>query len=74
GPSLPRRDRESDWSRYCRLMLIFFKPWRSAADLRGSYISWSNAFAAFSLTCSDRVKQMMNNMQIMHECKDSRDD
>ncbi|KAJ3915077.1 hypothetical protein F5877DRAFT_1690, partial [Lentinula edodes] len=74
GPAIPRRDRECDWPRYCRLMLMFFKPWREAADLREHYGCWADAFTNFTENCSDEVKKMMDNMQILHECRDSRDD
>ncbi|KAJ3858404.1 hypothetical protein EV359DRAFT_6393, partial [Lentinula novae-zelandiae] len=73
GPAIPRRDRKSDWPRYCRLMLMFFKPWREAADLQEHYVCWADAFTNFSENCSDKVKKMMDNMQILHECRDSRD-
>ncbi|KAJ7212652.1 hypothetical protein GGX14DRAFT_312377, partial [Mycena pura] len=74
GPGIPRRDREELRARYCRLMLIFFKPWRHAIDLRGDHTSWEAAFADFSRTCSPAITTKMENMQILHECRDSRDD
>ncbi|KAJ7739227.1 hypothetical protein DFH07DRAFT_682301, partial [Mycena maculata] len=73
GPGIPRHDRTELRARYCRLMLIFFKPWRQAADLRKNYQSWEEAFESFVNTCSQSVLQKMENMQIMHECRDSRD-
>ena len=33
GPSIPRRDRKELKDKYCRLMLILFKPWCHAKDL-----------------------------------------
>ncbi|KAJ4468581.1 hypothetical protein C8J55DRAFT_437574, partial [Lentinula edodes] len=33
--------------------------------------SWPDAFAAFNAKCSNEVKRMMDNMQILHECRDS---
>lgn len=74
GPSLPRRDRPEVWERYCRLMLILFKPWTVVNDLREPFIMWSDAFEAFIKDCSDNTLFIMKNMQILHECKDSRDD
>ncbi|KAJ7805335.1 hypothetical protein B0H14DRAFT_2256627, partial [Mycena olivaceomarginata] len=35
GPAIPRHDKSNLRARYFRLMLIFFKPWRHASDLRG---------------------------------------
>jgi hypothetical protein len=74
GPSLPRRDRDQIRERYCCLMLIIFKPWRHARDLRETTESWSSAFQSFMETCSPQKQKIMDNMQILHECKDSRDD
>ncbi|KAJ7508924.1 hypothetical protein B0H11DRAFT_2432219, partial [Mycena galericulata] len=74
GPGIPRRDKKDLRARYCRLMLIFFKPWRHAADLRGHHTSWETAFEEFARTCAPAVTEKMENMQILHECRDSRDD
>lgn len=74
GPRMPRRDQESVYPRYCRLMLIFFKPWRSVSDLKQETQSWTEAFDMFQRTSSPTVTSILNNMQILHECKDSRDD
>ncbi|KAI0077936.1 hypothetical protein K474DRAFT_1565201, partial [Panus rudis PR-1116 ss-1] len=74
GPKLPRRDREELYPKYCRLMLILFKPWRHASDLRSNTQSWSEAFDEFIMNCPDNLKSIMNNIQLLHECKDSRDD
>src|ERR1700722_15425522 len=74
GPGLPRRDRDDSYPRFCRLMLIFFKPWRQASDLRSDSQSWQDAYIEFLNTCSPEYIAKMNNMQLLHECRDSRDD
>ncbi|KAG1837381.1 hypothetical protein DFJ58DRAFT_616030, partial [Suillus subalutaceus] len=74
GPSLPRRDCPEVRERYCRVMLILFKPWTTVADLRSTFGSWTDAFEAFVKICSPNKLFVMKNMQILHECKDSRDD
>jgi hypothetical protein len=74
GPAIPRRDRNEQRQRYSRLMLILFKPWRSADDLRKPGQSWSDAFEEFIVECPEEFKLKMNNMQMLHECRDSRDD
>ncbi|KAK0469456.1 uncharacterized protein EV420DRAFT_1258580, partial [Desarmillaria tabescens] len=73
GGSLPRRDRSSMYQRYCRLMLIFFKPWKHGKDLRVSGLSWSEVFSLF---CEEHPwwNDQMDNMQMLHECRDSRND
>ncbi|KAH7917510.1 hypothetical protein BV22DRAFT_988211, partial [Leucogyrophana mollusca] len=74
GPSIPRRDRDDVKARYSRLMLVFFKPWRTSSDLREQGQSWVNALESFLHTCPQRFIHVMKNMQIFHECRDSRDD
>ncbi|KAJ6604095.1 hypothetical protein DFH09DRAFT_848294, partial [Mycena vulgaris] len=73
GPALPRRDQPASVERHARLMLILFKPWRHAEDLRHNNQSWSDAYAQFLLTCSEEIVRCIDNMQLLHECKDSRD-
>jgi len=74
GPAMPRRDQTDAYLRYCRLMLILFKPWRDLSDLRGNYESWEANLGDFSLLMDEAHKQIMRNMQVLHECRDSRND
>ena len=74
GPALPRRDQPEKRARYCRLMLILFKPWRGLADLRELGESWEATFDGFSLTMNSSHREIVGNMQVLHECRDSRDD
>ncbi|KAJ6516522.1 hypothetical protein DFH09DRAFT_894240, partial [Mycena vulgaris] len=74
GPAIPRRDHQSSAAKHARLMLILFKPWRHAADLRHSHQTWVQAYEQFLREeCPEDVVDCINNMQILHECKDSRD-
>ncbi|EMD41244.1 hypothetical protein CERSUDRAFT_69846 [Gelatoporia subvermispora B] len=72
GPALPCRDVPVQSARYCRLMLMFFKPWRHAHNLRSAGESWANAFDHHTVDRDCKFDAVMNNMQIMHECNDSR--
>ncbi|KAJ7257459.1 hypothetical protein C8J57DRAFT_959595, partial [Mycena rebaudengoi] len=74
GPGIPRRDKKETYARYCRLMLIFFKPWRHVQDLKSTSQSWEDAFNLFFANCAPNVRSKIDNMQILHECRDSRDD
>ncbi|KAJ3719272.1 hypothetical protein C8R42DRAFT_541055, partial [Lentinula raphanica] len=74
GPGIPRRDRPEVYERYCRLMLILFKPWRAPSDLRLPGQAWSQEFDNFKTCCQPQITEYMCNMQLLHECKDSRDD
>lgn len=73
GEALPRRDRPALYERYCHLMLIFFKPWKHGSDLRVCGKSWADTLSEFCLVHPEWVP-WMNNMQLLHECRDSRDD
>ena len=74
GPALPRRDEIEAEPRYCRLMMILFKPWRSFSDLRGSLDSWQAAFKNFSPELCVEHLHVVENMQVLHECRDSRNE
>lgn len=74
GASIPRRDHEEVYSRYCRLMLLLFVPWNLAQDLRKVGQSWCDAFVEFRTSAPTSILKVMDNMQILHECRDSRDD
>ncbi|KAK0440299.1 hypothetical protein EV421DRAFT_1712545, partial [Armillaria borealis] len=73
GESLPRQDRVAIYPRYCRLMLVFFKPWKSAHDLCVPGKTWSEILSDFHKANPDFARRM-DNMQLLHECRDSRDD
>ncbi|KAK0231892.1 hypothetical protein EDD85DRAFT_775477, partial [Armillaria nabsnona] len=73
GPGIPRRDRKDVYPRYCRLMLILFKPWSSSHNLREEGQSWVDAFKQFSESAGPSILKVLDNMQILHECRDSRD-
>lgn len=72
GPTIPRRDRPEIYAKYARLMLILFKPWRKEADLRRCSENWSEAFNEFLKSCTKETRKVMDNIQILHECKDSK--
>ncbi|KAG1743574.1 uncharacterized protein EDB91DRAFT_1007128, partial [Suillus paluster] len=74
GPALPHCDRVEFQQKYSHVMLMFFKPWRSAIDLRENHASWRDTFEVFQQSSSLAMHFKMKNMQIMHECHDSRDD
>ena len=44
GPKIYRRDWAAVYENYCRLLLIFFKPWRNCADLQEQYTCFSDSF------------------------------
>ncbi|KAF8228534.1 hypothetical protein L208DRAFT_1290935, partial [Tricholoma matsutake] len=67
------RDQSESYATYCRLMLLLFKPWWTVFDLCVHGQSWQDAFITFqhSSHCSLQISSIMNNMHLLHECKDS---
>ncbi|KAI1782009.1 hypothetical protein LXA43DRAFT_871197, partial [Ganoderma leucocontextum] len=75
GPHLPRRDRGNELQRYCRLMLILFKLWCSVVTLRpDNTVSWQTTYDQQFPHLQSTVVDIMDNMAILHECRDSRND
>ncbi|KAJ7070426.1 hypothetical protein B0H15DRAFT_793474, partial [Mycena belliarum] len=71
GDKIPRPDRGvAEKDRWCRAMLILFKPWRTLADLKSPDTSWTDTFYATSFAAP--ALSVMNNMNIENECKDAR--
>ncbi|KAA1479975.1 hypothetical protein DENSPDRAFT_862094 [Dentipellis sp. KUC8613] len=68
---LPRPDK-GNYDDYCLTMLALFKPWRSGKDLKDEGDSWEEAFKFHQFT--ERQSQVMQFMNIRHECYDARDD
>jgi len=73
GPSIVRRDQPENMDRFHRLMLMFFKPWTVPQDLKGNHANYATAFQ-HHFPGGSRWYKIMDNMQILHECRDSRDD
>ena len=70
GPSLPHK---GEVTKYHCLMLCFFKPWHQAVDLKSGFDSWEHAFNNWksSAEYTSKVEELLRNMQLLHECKDS---
>ena len=73
GPALPRHE-EDTRARYSRLMLMLFKPWRVVSDLRDAPSAWETVLGTYLHGMNRSHRKIMENMQVLHECKDSRDD
>lgn len=74
GPQIPRRDREETRERYCRAVLTLFVPWRTVYDLCTLNESWSDALEARKLLISSSALKIIDNIQLLHECKSERDE
>ena len=74
GPQIPRHDREETRERYNRALLTLFVPWRTVKDLCHINESWYDAFEARKSSVSLKAQKIIENIQLLHECKKQRDD
>ncbi|CAF1202328.1 unnamed protein product [Adineta ricciae] len=74
GPPIPRRDREDTIERYCRSILALFCPWRSFQDVCKVDQTWAQAFEARYTKITDESRKIIDNIQILQECKTDRDE
>lgn len=74
GPQIPRHDREETRERYHRALSTLFIPWRTVKDLCHANETWSDAFEARKSSISLRAQKIIQNIQLLHECKKQRDE
>ncbi|CAF4619295.1 unnamed protein product, partial [Rotaria sp. Silwood2] len=74
GPQIPRREREETHERYSRALLTLFVPWRSVQDLCALSETWLEALEARRLLISSNSLKIIENIQLLHECKHDRDE
>lgn len=74
GPQIPRRDRDGTRDRYSRAIATLFIPWRSVKDLCHVDETWCEAFVSRQGNISIASQQIIENIQLLHECKKDRDE
>ena len=74
GPQIPRKDREDTRERYCRALLTLFVPWRTVHDLSDSNQTWEEALMARQSRIVSHSWKIIENIQLLHECKNDRDE
>ncbi|CAF2181151.1 unnamed protein product, partial [Rotaria magnacalcarata] len=74
GPQIPRRDHDDTRERYSRAILTLFVPWRTVADLSGIKQTWEEALQTRQHLISLDSWTIIENIQLLHECKADRDD
>ncbi|KZS89906.1 hypothetical protein SISNIDRAFT_402984, partial [Sistotremastrum niveocremeum HHB9708] len=74
GPAIPRRDSPDVYEEYCQITLLLFKPWRQPSDLIGGNQSFAEAFTEFSRSCSPRLLKIIDNIQLLNECRQARNE
>jgi site-specific DNA-adenine methylase len=73
GPQIPRRDREDTQERYSRAIATLFISWRNVKDLCDVNQSWCEALSSRQESISIQSKQIIENIQLLYECKKDRD-
>lgn len=74
GPQIPRKDREDMRERYCRAVLTLFVPWRTVCDLCDADQTWEDALKSRQSRISSHSWKIIDNIQLLHECKKDRDE
>jgi hypothetical protein len=74
GPQIPRQDRADTRERYCRALLTLFVPWRTITDLCDLNQTWEDAFQSRLDHISIHSSKIIENIQLLHECKKDRDE
>ena len=72
-PQIPRQDREETRERYSRTIATLFIPWRSVRDFCDVNQSWSDALSTRQQNISRQSQKIIENTQLLHECKTDRD-
>ena len=74
GPPVPRKDRDDTRERYCRSILTLFVPWRSIQDICNVDQTWEEAFQIRQTKISPTSWKIIENIQLLQECKSDRDE
>ncbi|CAF4660230.1 unnamed protein product, partial [Rotaria sp. Silwood2] len=74
GPQIPRQDRDDTRERCSRALLTLFVPWRTVTDLCSANQTWEDAFKSRQHIISVHSWKIIENIQLLHECKKDRDE
>ncbi|CAF3146310.1 unnamed protein product [Rotaria socialis] len=74
GPQIPRQKREETCDRYSCALLTLFVPWRSVHDLCALNQTWTEALEVQKPLISPASLKIIENIQLLHECKHDRDE
>lgn len=69
-----RKDRDDTRECYCQAILTLFVPWRSIQDLCDLSQTWKQAFEPCHVKITAESNKIIDNIQLLHECKNDRDE
>ena len=76
GSGLPHHDCVDNMAHHLRVMLLLLKPWRGAADLQNSNLSWTESYNTWLSEAEGMCpckQHLIDNIQAIQECKDACD-
>ncbi|CAF1138381.1 unnamed protein product [Didymodactylos carnosus] len=73
GSKIPRKDKEETNERYARCLLALFVPWRKVEDLCEVHQTWDQALELYKHLITSESRRIIQNIQLLHECKEDRD-
>ena len=68
------RDRDDTRERYSRALLTLFVPWRTVTDLCDVNQTWEDALKSRQNCIFIHSWKIIENIQLLHECKKDRDE
>ena len=74
GPQIPRRARDETQPQYSRALLTLSIPWRSVSDRCRNGQTWQDALEASQALISTNSRKIIENIQLLQECKKDRDE
>lgn len=74
APQIPRSTRCDTRDRYCRAILTLFRPWLTFNDLCNVSDTWNDALQHHEKDVSASSNRIIENIELMHECKNDRDE
>ncbi|KAG8690965.1 hypothetical protein FRC09_011781, partial [Ceratobasidium sp. 395] len=69
GPRFPQKTDPAQADLYAACILVFLKPWRKPNDIKEPNQSWSDALTNFLSTASDRVLDIIDNIEHGHKAR-----
>ncbi|CAF4540342.1 unnamed protein product, partial [Rotaria sp. Silwood2] len=74
GPQIPWQDRDDTREQYSRALLTLFVPWCTVTDLCDANQTWEYALKSRQNLISNHSWKIIENIELLHECKKDRDE
>ena len=71
GRWFPNRNNASELSYFEASMLTLLKPWRNLTDIKQPEQSFHDTYSSFIDTCSNEIRDTIENFSFFHDCSDT---